>query len=78
MSLEEVEGAPGGVEKYKKMTSTEADHEADKEYKDSLENSKSRLPLSIPILLLKESRGAEAKLSYKQAVQACLMQTREL
>jgi hypothetical protein len=74
VSLEEVEGAPGGVEKYKKMTSAEAD----KEYKDSLENSKSRLPLSFPILLSKKSRGAEAKLSYKQAVQACLMQTREL
>jgi hypothetical protein len=74
VSLEEVEGAPGGVEKYKKMTSAEAD----KEYKDSLENSKSRLPVSFPILLSRKQRGAEAVQSYKQAVMACLAQTREL
>ena len=74
VSLEEVEAAPGGIEKYKKMTSAEAD----KEYKDSLENSKSRLPVSFPILLSRKQRGAEAVQSYKQAVMACLAQTREL
>ena len=74
VSLEEVEGAPGGVERYKKMTSADAD----REYKDSLEKNKPRLPLSFPVLLPRKSRGAEAVQNYKQAVLACLVQTREL
>ena len=74
VSLEEVEAAPSGVEKYKKMTSADAD----KEYKDSLEKAKPRLPAVFPVLLPRKSRGAEAVQNYKQAVLACLVQTREL
>ena len=74
VSLEEVEGAPGGVEKYKKMTSADAD----RAYKDSLEKAKPRLPAVFPVLLPRKSRGAEAVQKYKQAVLACLVQTREL
>ena len=74
VSLEGVEAAPGGVEKYKKMTSADAD----REYKDSLEKAKPRLPAVFPVLLPRKSRGAEAVQKYKQAVLACLVQTREL
>jgi hypothetical protein len=72
VSLEEVVAAPGGVEKYSKMTAAEAM----KEYKDSQEKAeKTRLPLAFPVLLPRKA-GNEAKQSYKQAVLACLAQTR--
>ena len=69
VSLEEVVDALGGVEKYSKMTAAEAA----KEYKDSQEKSeKPRLPLVFPVLMSKKA----SKQSYKQAVLACLTQTR--
>ena len=71
VSLEEVVAALGGVEKYSKMTAAEAA----KEYKDSQESEKPRLPLVFPVLLSRKA-STEAKQGYKQAVIACLTQTR--
>jgi hypothetical protein len=72
VSLEEVVAAPGGVEKFSKMTATEAM----KEYKDSQEKAeKTRLPICFPVLMPRKASN-EAKRSYKQAVLSCLTQTR--
>ena len=74
VSLEEVVEAPGGVAKYQKMTAAEAV----KEYKDSLVPvTPARVPVLFPVLQKRsEVHSASSQQTYKEAVQACIIQTR--